>query len=142
MRSAHLFWRCAYLFSVGGSNLILNGSLDRGAGVSPTDATGILHIGSVNSTAITDWAITEGTVDLVPTSYWDAPTGMGYSLDMIGTPGTVTTVNSGGTLGGGGGGVNLPTRTDLPAGVHGRGRHLSIDVRHVGQPVDRWRCGV
>ena len=78
------------------SNLILNGSLDRGAGAPPADSTGMVHIGSVNSTAITNWTITEGTVDLVPTGYWDAPAGMAYSLDLIGTPGESTTVNSGG----------------------------------------------
>jgi hypothetical protein len=78
-----------------GSNLILNGSLDRGAGAPPADSTGILCIGSVNATAVTNWTITQGTVDLVPTSYWDAPAGMGYSMDLIGTPGTTTTANTG-----------------------------------------------
>jgi hypothetical protein len=88
------------------TNLLVNGRLDMAAGATPAgSSTGIANVAAVNSTALTGWRITGGTIDVVPTSYWDAPTGMNYSVDLIGTPGTgsatpsITQATSGSQLG-------------------------------------------
>jgi hypothetical protein len=73
-------------------NLLLNGSFDL-AGDSPSGSTGVLCMSAAATPAgLGGWTITQGTVDWVPDSYWDAPTGINQSLDLIGTPGMTPAV--------------------------------------------------
>jgi hypothetical protein len=66
------------------ANLLINGSLEtsaringRGRVLTPTEVANAL--GSA-------WTVTQGTVDLLPRTYWQSSKG-NYSVDMIGSPG-------------------------------------------------------
>src|SRR4051812_15381235 len=62
------------------ANLLVNGSLEIGGRLNSHGR--ILPQGGIG----TAWSITQGTVDLLPTSYWKAADGR-FSVDLIGTPG-------------------------------------------------------
>ena len=68
------------LASTARANLLINGSLEIGGRLNSRGR--ILPQGGIG----TAWSITQGTVDLLPTSYWKAADGR-FSVDLIGTPG-------------------------------------------------------
>ncbi len=75
-------------------NLLLNGSFDL-IGDPPSGSTGLVYMSAAAPPAgLGGWMITAGTVDWVPDSYWDAPTGVRQSIDLIGTPGKAPAVSS------------------------------------------------
>lgn len=64
------------------ANLIANGSFENGA---PNIGAFITVSPTTNSTSITGWSVTSGTVDYIGT-YWKASDGV-RSIDMSGSPG-------------------------------------------------------
>jgi hypothetical protein len=67
------------------ANMITNGAFVP-AITSPTAPHLVYVSGSVNPTALSGWTISAGTIDLVPASYWQPPSGLGWSVDLVGTP--------------------------------------------------------
>jgi len=79
------------------ANMLTNGGLE--ASISPTQPDNLIYMSTtVNSTALPGWSITSGSVDVVPTTYFQSSQG-GYAVDLVGTPGvgvlsqTVTTIS-------------------------------------------------
>jgi hypothetical protein len=71
--------------AAGAANLLANGELVP-AITNPTAPHLIYISGNLNSTALTGWTVSAGTIDVVPSSYWQNPPGMTWSVDLIGTP--------------------------------------------------------
>jgi choice-of-anchor C domain-containing protein len=77
----------AFWTTPGMANLIQNGSFEQGITTIP-DNPGFVTVQTGDTTSITDWTVTAGTVDYIG-SYWTASQGV-RSIDMTGTPGNGT----------------------------------------------------
>jgi hypothetical protein len=69
------------------ANLLVNGGLEPGQGVTPTMPDNLIYMKpTLNATALPGWQITSGAVDLVPNTYMQNTQGS-YAVDLVGTPG-------------------------------------------------------
>jgi len=68
--------------------MLANAQLDK-ANATPLDQFGLLTLSkTVNSAALTGWTISSGTVDIVPSAYWQTSNeSASYSVDLVGSPG-------------------------------------------------------
>jgi len=70
------------------ANMLVNGGLELNPAYSIPLNPGFVTAGPVtNSTALPGWTVTTGTVDVVPSTYWQVKQGS-YSVDLVGSPGT------------------------------------------------------
>jgi hypothetical protein len=68
-------------------NLLNNGELAKATKAKVNTFVTISPKTKAASTPLPGWTVTSGTVDLVANACLQAPTGMGYSVDLLGTPG-------------------------------------------------------
>ncbi len=80
-------WAMGLLLALASSaraNLLINGSLETTAKLNSHGRVLLSSTSPANT--LPGWALTQGTVDLLPSSYWQPSNGR-FSVDLIGTPG-------------------------------------------------------